>query len=150
MSIARKASLWIALALAVTLASVGIYFRRQHLKPLTIRGAVIVQDADTRKQLPIAGVEVSVKDSITQVVKSDSAGFFSLQLRQGLRRGRPITLIFRHPDYHPLDLAEYTGDKLYIVHLVPLSKHTDNVTNRPSITVGNVRVRYSTKAMRTG
>jgi hypothetical protein len=149
MSIARKASLWIALALAVALASVGIYFRRQHLKPLTIRGAVIVQDADTRKQLPIAGVEVSVKDSITQVVKSDSSGFFSLQLRQGLRRGRPITLILRHPNYRSLDLPEYTGDKLYIVHLVPSSKNADPAPNQPSTIVGNVRIRYSIKAMRT-
>jgi hypothetical protein len=149
MSIARKASLWIALALAVSSAYVGIYFRRQHLKPLTIRGAVTVQDADPRKQLPIAGVEVKVNDSITPVVKSDSSGFFSLQLRQGLRRGRPITLVFRHPDYRPLDLPEYTGDKLYIVHLVPLSKNTANVPSQPAKTVGNVRVRYSIKAMRT-
>ncbi len=151
MSIARKRTVWIVFALAVGLACVGIYFRRQHLKPLTIRGAVTVQDADPRKQLPIAGVEVSVNDSVTHLVKSDSSGFFSLQLRQGLRRGRPITLAFRHPDYHPLDLPEYTGDKLYIVHMVPLSKNTGPVpvTNQPSTTIGNVRVRYSIKAMRT-
>jgi hypothetical protein len=149
MTLARKATLWIVLALAIVSAGVGLFFRRQHLMPLTIRGAVTVQDADPRKQLPIAGVEVSLNDSITPVVKSDSSGFFSLQLRQGLRRGRPIILMFRHPDYRPLDLPEYTGDKLYIVHLVPLSKNADSVSNRPTIVVGNVRVRYSTKAMRT-
>ncbi len=149
MSIARKRTIWIVFALAVGLACVGIYFRRQHLKPLTIRGAVTVQDAEPRKQLPIAGADVSVNDSVTHLVKSDSSGFFSLQLRQGLRRGRPITLVFRHPDYHPLDLPEYTGDKLYIVHMVPLSKNTDPVPNQPSTTIGNVRVRYSIKAMRT-
>jgi hypothetical protein len=148
MTLARKITLWFVLALLLVMVGVGLYFRRQHLKPLTLRGAVTAKDADPRKQLPIEGVEVSVNDSITAVVKSNSAGFFSLQLRQGLRRGRPITLMFRHPEYQPLDLSEYTGDKLYIVHMVPL-KNTEAVTNRPSITVGNVRVRYSTKAMRT-
>ena len=56
MTRARKATLWIVLALVIVSAGVGLYFRRQHLKPLTLRGAVTVQDADPRKQLPIAGV----------------------------------------------------------------------------------------------
>lgn len=149
MRVTRKRSLWIALALAAGLAGVGIFFRYQHLKPLTITGAVTVQDTDPRKQLPIAGVEISVKDSNESPVKSDSSGFFSLELRKGIRRGRAVTLVFRHPDYRPLDLPEFTGDKLYIVHLVPLSNPTDHVRNQPSTTVGNVRVRYSIKAMRT-
>ena len=156
MSIARKRSIWIGLALAAALILVGLYFRRQHLKPLILRGAVTVQDPDPRKQLPIAGVAISVDDSLQPPVssdeppvKSDSSGFFSLQLRQGLRRGRPITLRFRHPDYQPLNLSEYTGDKLYIVHLLPLSKPADDAPNRPSVAVGNVHLRYSIKAMRT-
>jgi len=138
------------LALAAGLAFAGVYFRRQHLKPLTIAGAITVQDADPRKQLPIAGVEISVANSSREApTKSDSSGFFSLQLRQGLRRGQPVKLVFRHPDYRPLDLPEFAGDKLYVVHLIPLSKNTDNPPNQPAITVGNVRVRFSIKAVRT-
>ena len=149
MRVTRKRSLWIALALAAGLAGLGAFFRYQHLKPLTITGAVMVHDADPRKQLPIAGVEISVKDSLEPPVKSDSSGLFSLKLRKGLRRGRAVTLLFRHPDYRPLDLPEFTSDKLYIVHLVPLSTHLDHVPNPSSIAVSNVRVRYSIKAMRT-
>jgi hypothetical protein len=149
MSVARKSSFWILLALVAALTFAGLWFRRQHQKPLTITGAVTVQDADPRKQLPLAGVEVSVANNSTELqVKSDSFGFFSLRLRQGLRRGQPVTLMFRHPDYHPLDLPEFAGDKLYIVHLVPLSKST-GAPNRPAIAVGNVRIRYSINAMRT-
>jgi hypothetical protein len=81
--------------------------------------------------------------------KSDSSGFFSLKLRQGLRRGQAMTLIFRHPDYHPLDLPEFAGDKLYIIHLSPLSQSTDSAPNHPPVIVGNLRVRYSIKALRT-
>ncbi len=137
-------------ALTAALACVGVFFRRQHLKPLTIVGAITVQDADPRKQLPIAGVEISVvNNSGEPPAKSDSSGFFSLQLRQGLRRGQPVKLVFRHPDYRPLDLPEFAGDKLYIVHLIPLSKNADDVSNQLLVAVGNVRVRFSMKAMRT-
>ncbi len=150
MSRVRKSSLWILLALAAGLTFVGLLVRRQHRKPLIITGAVTVQDADPRKQLPLAGVEVTAKDNSGEPPsKSDSSGFFSLKLRRGLRRGQKVTLMFRHPNYHPLDLPEFAGDKLYIAHLVPLSKNTDNMSHRPAITVGNVRVRYSIMAMRT-
>jgi hypothetical protein len=147
---ARKSSLWILLALAAGLVFVGALVRRQHGKPLTITGAVTVQDTDPRKQLPVAGVEISVRDdSGDPPTRSDSSGFFSLKLRKGLRRGQKVTLMFRHPNYHPLDLSEFAGDKLYIVHLVPLSENAANVSNRPAIIVGNVRVRYSIMAMKT-
>src|SRR5258708_5914143 len=124
MRVTRLSSLWIILALAAVLALVGILFRRQHLKPVTIAGAITVKDADPRKQLPIAGVEITVADnSGAAPVKSDSSGFFSLKLRQGLRRGQAMTLMFRHPDYHPLDIPEFAGDKLYLIHLSPLSSN---------------------------
>ena len=150
MRLARKSSLWIFLALAASLTLLGVYFRRQHSKPLTIAGAVTVQDADSRKQLPIAGVVISVANNSGEApTTSDSSGFFRLKLRPGLRRGQAVTLTFRHPDYRPLDLREFAGDKLYIVHLVPLSNKNDNAPHRPAILVSNVRVRYSIKAMRT-
>jgi hypothetical protein len=159
MRVARKSSFWILLALVAGLAFVGLFFRRQHLKPVIITGAVTVEDADPRKQLPLAGVEVSLAKKTGEnkagedpagetPAKSDSNGFFTLKLPKGLRRGQPMTLLFRHPDYHPLDLAEFAGDKLYIVHLVPLSRNADT-SSRPAIAVGNVRVRYSIQAMRT-
>ncbi len=150
MRMERQRALWIVLALAVALTLVGAFFRRQHRKPLTITGAITVQDADPRKQLPIAGVEVSAANNAGEPpAKSDSSGFFSLKLHQGLRRGQAVTLMFRHPNYHSLDLAEFSGDKLYIVHLVPLAKNTQDAPNRPAVVVGNVRIRYSIKALRT-
>lgn len=154
MMVARKRSFWILLALVAGLICVGLFFRSRHWKPVTITGAITVQDADPRKQLPLAGVEVSLakkegeNNAGETSAKSDSNGFFSLKLPKGLRRGQAITLLFRHPDYHPLELKEFAGDKLYIVHLVPLSRNADT-SNRPAITVGNVRVRYSIQAMRT-
>ena len=146
---ARRTSFWIALALIAGLIVVGVMILRQHGKPVTITGAITVQDADPRKQLPIADVEVTVPGSIVPATKSDSSGFFRLTMVKGLRRGQPIKLIFRHPNYRPLDLKEFAGDKLYVVHLMPLANSTPAAPNRPLIAVGNVRIRYSIMSMRT-
>jgi len=147
---ARKSSLWIVLALVAGLIFVGALIRRQHWKPLTIKGAVTIKDADPRKQLPIANVEITVANNAGEPpAKSDSSGFFSLKLRKGLLRGQALTLKFRHPDYLPLDLPEFAGDKLYIAQMVPSLKNTDMVSNRPAVAVGNVRVRYSIMEIRT-
>jgi hypothetical protein len=146
----RKISIWIVLALAAGLTLVGVLFLRQLRKPLTITGAVTVQDADARKQLPIADVEITAANTLEDAPsKSDSSGFFTLKLHKSVKKGQVVILRFRHPNYQPLDIQEIADDKLYIVHLAPLSRNTDNVPNRPVIAVGNIRVRYSIKAMRT-
>src|ERR1035438_3494501 len=150
MTMTRKSSLWIVPALAAGLILVGVLIRRQHWKPLTIKGAVTIKDADPRKQLPIADVEITVANNAGEPpAKSDSSGFFSLKLRKGLLRGQALTLKFRHPDYLPLDLPEFAGDKLYIAQMVPSLKNTDTVSNRPAVAVGDVRVRYSIMEIRT-
>ncbi len=56
-----------------------------------------------------------------------------------------MTLRFRHPDYQPLDLNEFVGDKLYVARMVPLSRRTHAESDHPAVTVSNVRVRYSVK-----
>jgi len=134
-------TIFLLVVLAATLVS------RFYRLPVTLRGAVTVQDSDSRKELPIADVEVTAANNLAIAPgKSDSNGFFSITLRAGLRKGQAITLHFRHPDYQPLDLPEFAGDKLYMAHMVPLSRDTATDAGR-RIAVGNVRVRYSIKAM---
>jgi hypothetical protein len=58
-----------------------------------------------------------------------------------------VTLQFRHPEYKSLDVHEFVGDKLYVAHMVPVSSASKVPPNQPQIRVGNVRVRYSIKAM---
>lgn len=122
----------------------GLWLRQQ---PIVLRGAVLVQDSDPRKQLPIAGVDVSASHDLALVAaKSDSSGFFTLPLGKPIRRGHPITLHFSQPRYHALDLTDVVSDKLYVVHLVPLSNET-SPQGQPAATVSNVRARYTVKAM---
>ena len=142
-----KVSLWI---LCITLVGVGtgFYILHRMRNPLTIMGAVTIQDADSRKELPIADVEVIVAGGGAEApTKSDASGYFVLHLHRWLRRGRPIVLQFRHPNYQPLDLQEIAQNKLYVARMVPRTKKTDS--NIPTVAIGNVRVRYSIKASRT-
>lgn len=146
-----KLTLGIALAVALVVsAEVVVVLRRQHRGPVTITGAVTIQDADSRKQLPIADVEITAANGLADIaIKSDSSGFFSLTLRKRIRRGQAVTLRFRHPKYQPLDLEYIADDKICLAHLVSLPQNVPDVPNRPVVAVSNVRIRYSIKAMRT-
>ena len=146
----RKLALWIVLAVGLVVTVGAVFFRRRLAGPLMITGAVTVQDADSRKQLPIADVEITATNSLANApTKSDSSGFFALPLLKKVRKGHVVTLKFRHPKYQPLDLEEVAGDKLYLAHMVPLPRNSTDVPNRSAITVSNIRARYSIKAMRT-
>jgi hypothetical protein len=136
--------------LAVLLLSCGVLLIAMivvishHAKPISLRGAVIKQDADARRQSPITDVEVSVADGLTITpTKSDFSGSFKLTLPWRVLPGHPIILRFRHPDYEPLDLKDTVSDKLYVVHMVPIHPVVDNQLNRPEIAVADVFVRYS-------
>jgi hypothetical protein len=127
--------------LVVALAAVAIHYAR---KPIYLKGAVIQQDSDPRKQSPITNVEVSAADDLsTSTIKSDFSGYFRLGLRRGVKRGQSITLEFRHPDFQPVDLPEVVSDKLYIVSMVPLHPDLETESDRPNVVIANVFVRYS-------
>ena len=132
------------LLLALAGATV-IYLRWRSHRVIVLQGSIMVKDSDVHKQRPIAGVQITAIDSLQiETVKSDSSGLFLIPLHEGTKRGQPITLEFRHPDYFLLDLPEFVGDKLYVVHMVPRSSMAPN-DGRPTVMVGNVTVRYSVK-----
>lgn len=131
----------VGLALLIVAAAVITYYIR---RPLSLKGAVLQEDADTKRQSPITDVEVSAADDLSAVpTKSDFSGYFRLTLRRGVRRGQPITLRFRQPEYEPVDLPTYASGQLYIIHMVPLHPDIEPESSRPQIAVANVFVRYS-------
>ena len=130
--------------LAGALAAVLVAIHRA--QPITIKGAVLSQDPDPQKQLPIADVEITGTDGSTvRSAESDSSGFFSLTLRRGLRRRQPLTLHFRHPGYQPLDLNEFVSDQIYLARMVPITHETHVQSDHTDVAVSNIRVRYSVK-----
>ncbi|MGA8344687.1 MAG: hypothetical protein WB781_22345 [Candidatus Sulfotelmatobacter sp.] len=136
-----------ALFVAVLVAAGSLaLIRWQKQKTISLQGAVLIQDSDPRKQQPIGGVSVSAGDLGMSDATTDSSGFFVLKLRKPICRGNAIVLDFRHPQYHPLVMQEFVGNKLYIVHLVPVSTKIAP-SNQPQVKVTNVRIRYTIKAM---
>lgn len=150
MAIRRKARLWtvVGLVSAAALAT-GLYLHFRHKKPAAIVGVVLMQDPDPRKELPIADVEISSPGNLIEANgKSDSSGLFTLSLRKFVIKRQNITLRFRHPDYQPLDLKQLADSHIWVAHMLPLPTAVAPAPNRPRVTVGGVRVRYSMNAMR--
>lgn len=145
---AGKASIWFGIFVTfgtiVMIALVAVAVHYIH-KPISLRGAVIQQNDDTLKQSPITDVEIDAAGQMAgQSAKSDFSGYFKLTLPPGVKRGQPVILQFRHPDYEPLDIKEVVSDKLYVVHMVPLHHDdTDETTDRPQSFVSNIFVRYT-------
>ena len=144
----RSTAAWVVAAVvASVILGIALFFAF-HRKPVSLRGAVTMQDADPKKELPIADVEITAANDLkTVTAKSDAMGFFRITLPVALRRGHAVTLQFRRPGYRPLDLKEFASDKLYVARMVPLPRETRVDANQPQFLVGNVRIRYSIKTM---
>jgi hypothetical protein len=142
----RKIEAWIALLVAVALLITLVVIHWPRRKEIILQGAVLVQDSDPRKQRPVAGVAISAGDLATSDTVSDASGLFVLRLRKPIRNGHAIVISFRHAQYQALYLNDFVTSKLYVVHLVPVA-NVATPGNQPQVSVANVRVRYTVKAL---
>ena len=142
MTSGKTATIVAIIALGLLILTVVLFHRRQ---PVTLRGAVLQQDSDPNKQLPLADVEITATNALGSAHSASSpSGFFSLTLPKGLRRRQQVLLQFRRKDYQPLDVNDFIGDKTYIARMVPVHQDTDESRSESIIT--NIRIRYSVKA----
>jgi hypothetical protein len=140
--VAVTAAALAVLAAAIARLPIAGWSRPNVTAPMLIRGAIIQQDADPTKQLPISDAEITVDDNVAlSGASSDSSGFFSLPLRPDITPGTPIVLKFRNSDYKPLDLKVAAGDEIYVVRMVPIRREAQN--HIPEVTVTGISVRYS-------
>jgi hypothetical protein len=112
--------------------------RRQQPEPTNITGVVLIDDADTNKQRPIALVKVQAPGS--PPVITDAAGLFHLRLPPALGSIN-VTLSLEHPDYVPLTSTVENDGELYVLRMKPLAAAAAPVT--PEVPVADVRVRYT-------
>lgn len=146
----RRVVMWTATLVTAGVIIAAILLTRPHARPMELRGAVIRQDGDPTKELPLADVEIAAvsNGAVIGEGKSDASGSFTVALRNRLWIGRPVMLRLRHADYQPLELKEFVGDKLYVAHMAPLP-HDANPANHPNVVVSNVLARYSIKTTNT-
>src|ERR1700722_3919291 len=132
-------------AFAVMLAGVlGAVAWHYINRPISLRGAVIQQDEDPKKQSPIMDVQIDAGGNVASApVKSDCSGYFKLTLRPGVKRGHPITIHFRNPDFQPFDWKGVVGDKVFVVRIIPLHHDEEEAKpNQPQAAIPNIFVRY--------
>ena len=117
MTLKQKIGLGIlAVFVLASIAGAWAYLRWRSQRFIVLQGAIMVDDTDPHKERPVAGVEVTATDRTQMIaVKSDPSGLFLVPLKEGTRRGAPITLQFKHADYRDLELKEFVGNKLYII-----------------------------------
>jgi hypothetical protein len=149
--VSREKVVWIAVAIVGAALATVLVVHMHHWRPrsLTIQGAVIRKDADTRKESPISGVQVTASDGVTSTsTQSDASGYFKIVFPEAVWPGQTLDLKFRHDDYNPLDLKLPTGLRLaskglYVAAMTPGSEQTvANADNHVS-QVSNIRVRYT-------
>jgi len=147
-----KRVVWTIIGVAAAVV-LGLILRSHRVRAIKVRqstpieGAVIQRDIDTKKQVPLADVEITASDgAASATTQSDAAGYFKLVLQRTPLSGAPITVSFRHPSYEPLDMSVPTGrleiqDALYVAAMIPTPP--DTVTRHAESVVSNVRVRYT-------
>src|SRR6266704_664199 len=75
----RSVAGWVvAAAVASVILGTALFFTF-HRKPVSLRGAVTMQDPDPKKELPIADVEITAANELkTVTAKSDAMGYFRM------------------------------------------------------------------------
>ncbi len=134
-------------------AALATFFlvRMHHWRPrsLTIQGAVVRKDEDTRKQLPVTDAVITATDGVTHVTtQSDAGGYFTLTFPEAVWPGQTLQLTFQHPDYEPTKLNLQTGlrltsRELFVAQMAPLPEKPPQSVKGPVEAVKNIRIRYT-------
>src|SRR6266850_2373185 len=83
-----KVAIWAVVIVALGGILVTMLLRHRSEKSMSLKGAVIKQDTDTKKELPIADVQITAESGFSVGGgKSDSSGFFNLGLSPGVEPG---------------------------------------------------------------
>jgi hypothetical protein len=141
----RKKIALIALLLCIPASALWVLHLKRRM--VTLAGAVITKSSDPRKQLPIAGVQVSAADGRLAVQStSDASGLFKLRVRRLLLFGRRgITVRFRHPDYELLSVYVPISGSITVAEMVPIARLPVTDATLPKQVVAHPVVRYSVK-----
>ena len=146
MSKGKTIAIWTTSVLVILIAVAAVLILTHRKQPVTLQGAVLRDDRDPNKQLPIADVEIIATNTLgSGQSQSNAQGFFSLTLPKGLRRRQEVLLQFRHKDYRPLDWDDFISDKIYVARMIPLHQETIAESKSDSA-ISNPRIRYTVKA----
>ena len=147
----KKPVIWLSVVIAAALVAALLTIRLHQWRPrsLTIQGAVIRNDDDTRKETPISGASITASDGVTtRSTLSDASGYFDITFPETVWPGQVLNLAFRHTDYLPMDMQLHTGlrlasKQLHIAAMFPIEQAEGPNPKKAVSLVSNIRVRYT-------
>lgn len=150
----KRLIIWAAIVSAVGAAVVILVVQSHRWRPrtITIQGAVIRHDPDSRRQLPISNVAVTASDGVlTLATESDPSGYFKLNFKENFWPGQKIQLAFRDPQYEPLAMTLPVGlrtaaRRLYVAELTPVAHEAGPAPGKKQSVVANIKIRYTVNA----
>ena len=98
--IRKRNAVWIVVVLGGVLAAILIPLAVRRYRPAwtTIQGAVMREDSDARKELPIAGVLVTAWHGTESLrTESDPSGYFRIEIPGVIWPGQTLELAFGKP-----------------------------------------------------
>jgi hypothetical protein len=111
----------------------------------SLTGVVLERNSDPRKRSPIAGVQVTAYiKSVSIAGQTDASGYFSLKLGRWVRKGQPVHLEFRHPQYESSSVNTALSDNLFVVDLASIAP-SEAQTDQHLRKIANVKIRYTVK-----
>jgi hypothetical protein len=147
----RKLTVWIAVvaAAAIIVGAVIAGIHRWRPRNVTIQGAVLREDPDPSRELPVSGATVTATDGMMSTsTESDASGYFKLKFQEKIWPGHILQLMFRKPDYKDFDLSvpmNYRGSssRLYVAALKPVATQKETETGKKLSVISNIRIRFT-------
>ncbi len=147
----RKRLVVLIVVAAGAVVGTALWLSVRHWRPRwsIVQGAVIQQDRDTRKEVPIAGVLITARHgNVSLTTQSDATGYFRVAFPESVLPGQTVDLTLRHQDYEPLNLQvpirfRSSLRQLVIAAMIPIPVPESTSAESPSTVVTNIRVRYT-------
>jgi hypothetical protein len=146
----KERAVWIGIAAGAAIALIT-WLSIRHWRPRwsIIQGAVIRQDTDTRKQLPLDNVVITAAHG-TESLTTESGvnGSFRIAFPGTVLPGQTVNLTFQRHDYKTLEMSvpirfRSSLRRLVIASMEPVPMSESNTAERPTTVVTNVKVRYT-------
>jgi hypothetical protein len=147
----KKTILWTAVVSAAVAIVTVLLLRNGQWRPrvIAIQGAVVRQDPDPNRRLPLSGVAVSATDGVMKVsAVSDASGYFHFRMREKAWPGQTLLISFSRSGYKPFQLtipvdAKGTAKELYVAQMTPEAVAQLTPAGKKLSPVTNIRIRYT-------
>lgn len=152
----RKKLVILILIAGGAVVGAALWLSVRHWRPRwsVVQGAVIRQDQDPRKEVPIAGVHITASHgNVSLTTESDATGYFRVAFPESVLPGQTVNLTFQRQDYEDLYVQvpirfRSSLRQLVVAAMTPVPQEQPVAPNHPATVVSNIKVRYTVNSTR--